>query len=727
MNLDTRLDRKPKPVDTEGLRAALKRLDRLLSAALDRMHTAPGPEARPDAYRGLYISREDVERILATEPGHTGLHSPSEVGAGRFHLGADTPGLRRITALFGLSAFETDLLMIALAPELDLRYEQLYAYLQDDVTRKRPSADLALSLLCPDLESKIGARRHLSPEAPLIRHRLLSLTTEPSHPLPPFLKKSLVADPRIVDFILGDAAIDAELRDWVRPGSPIPENGSPVPEESADERLRRRVSDAAADSSGLILYFEGEYGTGRKAAAADLCRGRGLGLLLCRADHLAETEASRVELSVRRLSREALLQDAGICLEGFDALLSDENRNRLSALFRGLEAGPSLVFLTGETAWEPTRDLCRTPFVRVSFARPGYDRRLAVWQRSLNGDLDPADRERLGPVADKFRFTGGQILDAAETARNLSRYRHGRAAKVGLDEVYDACRLHSNRRLSRLARKIVPRAGWEDIVLPADCMEQLRSISRRVRRRARVFDHWGFDRKLSGGKGINALFAGPSGTGKTMAAEIIARDLGLDLYKIDLSTVVSKYIGETEKNLSRIFDEAETANAILFFDEADALFGKRSEVKDSHDRYANIEISYLLQKMETFDGVAVLATNLRKNMDEAFVRRLAFSIHFPFPEADHRLRIWRTIWPDAVPISEDVDLDFMARRFRMTGGNIKNIALAAAFLAADDGRRVTMPHLIRATRQEFQKMGKTCVKTDFDPYYDIIAPGANGG
>ena len=211
-----------------------------------------------------------------------------------------------------------------------------------------------------------------------------------------------------------------------------------------------------------------------------------------------------------------------------------------------------------------------------------------------------------------------------------------------------------------------------------------------------------------------------------VAAEIIARDLGLELYKIDLSAVVSKYIGDTEKNLAKIFAEAETANAILFFDEADALFGKRSEVKDSHDRYANIEISYLLQKMEMFEGVAILATNLRKNMDEAFVRRLAFTVHFPFPEADHRLRIWRTIWPEALPVAEAVDLDFMARRFRLTGGNIKNIALAAAFLAADDGRRVTMDHLIRATRQEFHKIGKACVKTDFEPYYHIIAPGANG-
>ena len=734
MNEDTHPDITANAADVEGLAAALRRLDRLLAAAVDRVHAALGQDLRPDAYRGLYISREDVERILATDPGHPRVYpSPDsrvQAGdrkAGMFNMAAETPALKRLTALFGLSPMDADLLMIALAPDLDLRYEQLYAYLQDDVTRKRPSADLALGLLCPDLESKIAARRHLSPDAPLIRHGLLSLASDPSHPMPPFLKKSLVVDERIVDFILAGTTMDAALRPWVRPYPPVSPRIPPVLENASDEQLQRLVEGAASDPSGLILYFEGSYGMGRKAMAADLSRRRRLGLLVARAERLGEVDVPEIGPLMQCLVRESLLQDAAVYMEGFDRLLEEENPHRLAEVFRAFETGPAMVFLAGDAAWEPNRDLCLRPFVRVTFARPAYGRRLAVWHQSLNGDIDPVDRECLGAVAGKFRFSGGQILDAADTARNLARFRNGQAGKVHPEDLYEACRLHSNRRLGRLARKIVPRATWADIVLPADCLAQLRAITLSVRHRAQVFEHWGFDRKLSLGKGINALFAGPSGTGKTMAAEVIAHDLHLDLYKIDLSTVVSKYIGETEKNLARIFNEAETSNAILFFDEADALFGKRSEVKDSHDRYANIEISYLLQKMETFEGVAILATNLRKNMDDAFVRRLAFTIHFPFPEAAHRRRIWQGIWPDATPVSADVDLDFMARQFRLAGGNIKNIALAAAFLAADDGRRVTMPHLIRATRQEFHKMGKACVKTDFGPYYDIIAPGANGG
>ena len=231
--------------------------------------------------------------------------------------------------------------------------------------------------------------------------------------------------------------------------------------------------------------------------------------------------------------------------------------------------------------------------------------------------------------------------------------------------------------------------------------------------RSVVYGDWGFDRKLSVGKGLNVLFAGPPGTGKTMAAEIIAGELALDLYKIDLSSVVSKYIGETEKNLSRIFTEAETSNAILFFDEADALFGKRSEVHDSHDRYANIEVGYLLQRMEEYEGVVILATNFRKNMDEAFVRRIHCTVEFPLPNQKERLRIWETIWPASTPKGADLDLELISRRFELSGGNVKNIALGAAFLAADNGGVVSMAHLLHATRREFQKMGKVVGHGEF--------------
>jgi SpoVK/Ycf46/Vps4 family AAA+-type ATPase len=271
-----------------------------------------------------------------------------------------------------------------------------------------------------------------------------------------------------------------------------------------------------------------------------------------------------------------------------------------------------------------------------------------------------------------------------------------------------------------LAHHIQPVYTWDDIILPPDPLVQLREICYAVQYRPTVYTQWGFEQKLSRGKGTNAIFTGPSGTGKTMAAEIIANELGLDLYKIDLSAVVSKYIGDTEKNLERIFHEAQTSNAILFFDEADALFGKRSEVKDAHDRYANIEIAYLLQRIEEYDGIVILATNMKKNMDEAFVRRMQFTLEFPFPEEADRLRIWSKIWPTETPRGDDLDLAFMARQFKLTGGNIKNIALAAAFLAAADSSRVKMAHLIQATKREYQKMGKLCTQAEFGLYFHLV-------
>jgi SpoVK/Ycf46/Vps4 family AAA+-type ATPase len=328
--------------------------------------------------------------------------------------------------------------------------------------------------------------------------------------------------------------------------------------------------------------------------------------------------------------------------------------------------------------------------------------------------LDPT--VDLAALANTFRLSGGQIHDAATTARNLARTRDPHAPQITRDDLHVACRLQSNRKLAELAQQITPHYTWDDIVLPSEQMEQLHAIAHHVQYRALVYDAWGFERKLAMGKGLNVLFSGPPGTGKTMAADVVAHTLGLDLYKIDLSGIISKYIGETEKNLARIFGEARSSNAILFFDEADALFGKRTAVKDAHDRYANVEISYLLQKMEEYEGVVILATNLRKNMDEAFVRRLHFTVEFPMPGVDDRRRIWQQIWPAAAPRDPDLDLEFMAQQIELAGGAIRNIALASAFLAAADGGVVTMQHLIRATQREYQKMGKVLTSREFGEY-----------
>ncbi|CAG0978700.1 partial ATP-dependent zinc metalloprotease FtsH 3, partial [Anaerolineae bacterium] len=338
--------------------------------------------------------------------------------------------------------------------------------------------------------------------------------------------------------------------------------------------------------------------------------------------------------------------------------------------------------------------------LRLEMGVPEYDERVQQWRQYLNGSTLDIDE-----LAYKFKLTGGQIRDAVSMAYDMAAWRG--EGQPTLEDLYSASREQNNRKLTDLAVKIQPRYAWEHIVLPQDRVQQLQEICNQLRYAVQVYEKWGFGGRVANSRGLSALFAGQSGTGKTMAAEIIAKELGLELYKIDLASVVSKYIGETEKNLSRLFEAAEHSGAILFFDEADALFGKRSEVKDSHDRYANIEIGYLLQRMESYDGIAILATNLRQNLDEAFTRRLDFLVDFPFPEEEDRLKIWQISFPTGAPIGKDVDLGFVARRYRMAGGNIRNAAIASAFLAAsEDSTYIRMSHVTHAIRREHQKMGK---------------------
>jgi SpoVK/Ycf46/Vps4 family AAA+-type ATPase len=346
--------------------------------------------------------------------------------------------------------------------------------------------------------------------------------------------------------------------------------------------------------------------------------------------------------------------------------------------------------------------------LEMSFPIPGHRRRRALWTHFIEEGEEAVELD-LTPFAGQFELTAGQIRDAVASAHDLAA---GRGDPIRDDDISAASRRHSLPNLGQLATKIEPRFDWEDIVLPTDQLALLREIVDTVWGRPVVLDDWGVGRKLASSRGVTVLFAGPPGTGKTMGAEIIAGELGLDIYKIDLSTVVSKYIGETEKNLARVFKEAESSNAILFFDEADALFGKRSEVRDSHDRYANVEISYLLQQMEAYNGLTILATNLRANLDDAFTRRLQFAVDFPFPEEEYRLRIWRTLFPADVPRKADIDFGALARRFKLAGGNIRNVIVSAAYLAAADGGVVGMNHLLHGTRRELQKMGRLVGEED---------------
>jgi ATPase family associated with various cellular activities (AAA) len=697
----------------DGLTGALERLDRMLSRAVERIAQVTGDQAAGDPFRGLYITAQEASHMAARgrwspilgviddEPPVTAVLDPSS----------------RLAALaydFGLGAFDIDVLTIALAPEIDLGYGRLYAFLQDDVSRRRPSVDLALNLLCATVQAKTARREHFAADAPLIAGDLVTLGGDPVRPAESSLAQALEVDGGVARHLLGIGGPDPRLRlDATVVEAPPDTDAPPAPAAAAFE-LEPLVTEAHASRAPLRLCFSGPA-VGLKRATAEWLAARAGAPLscICLTGLLGAPDGLR--RAARRVLHEARLRHAIVLLEDLDALDPSDVR----ALSDALAGHRGVAILAGPDA-QPLRGQGLLGLLDVGFPVPEHDHRQACWREALARRGAAIAEDDLYALAGRFLLTPDQIADAVEAAGNAAQCR-GPGAEPSVDELYAAARYRSDASLAGVARKIRPSHTWDQLALPEETEDLLRDMCRQVEERHRVLDEWGFRRRFSLGTGVNALFTGPSGTGKTTAADIMGNALGLDVYKVDLSGVVSKFIGETEKNLDRIFRAAENSNAILLFDEADALFGKRSEVRDSHDRYANIEIAYLLQQMEQYEGVAILATNLRQNMDEAFVRRLQFVVEFPFPDEEQRARIWPLLFPDEAERDPDIDFELLARQFRITGGSIKNIVLGAAFLAAGEREAIGLPHLLRALRREYQKMGKVLTAAELEPFEELVA------
>jgi AAA+ superfamily predicted ATPase len=722
-------------LSVQHLQAELERVDVLIRREVRRWQLA-GQDPSDD-FRGLYLSDAQAERLLdrpfGTSWGQTVVLEPKEEQAFAAAYTEATSQvealaemarqrgqptrLERLATIFGLDRFELDVILICLAPALDLSYERIYGYLQDDITRKRPSTNLVLELLCDPGPERLKMLSRFSDSAPLLKHHLLERVLESETAVVPLLSQTLQLETSLTAWLLGEYQPHSELRPYARLLQP-----EITEEKETEDRLlaagvwpglERMIGGEFFDleRDWPILVFHGpdrvaQRSTARLIAVHSSYSPPGPRSLL-QVDLASVAVAGGSPRQILTLAlRDARLIGAIPYLVGWDACLADGSPQ--PDLLAELCAYPGLVIVAGRTAWQAQGIDRERTLLWVEFPVPTYSQRGMLWRHFLEQTQPETRLDVTGP-AGQFILTSSQIRDAVATARDRATQRGDSLREADL---FAAARAHSNPRLATLARKIVPRYTWEDIILPDDQLALLREIVATVRGRPKVLGEWGVGRKLAASDGVTMLFAGPPGTGKTMAAEVIAAELNLDLYKIDLSTIVSKYIGETEKNLERIFNEAQSSSAILFFDEADALFGKRSEVKDSHDRYANIEISYLLQRMEMYDGVTILATNLRANLDEAFTRRLQFAVDFPFPEEEYRVCIWRTLFPPSMPSAPDLDLALLARRFRLTGGNIRNIIVNAAFLAAAEDSSVTMEHLLHATRRELQKMGRLVNEDD---------------
>ncbi|MGV9529739.1 ATP-binding protein [Streptomyces cellulosae] len=653
----------PDPAD-----ALLTRVTRLRArVALLVEHRSAGDPTADDPLRGLYLSEAAVRHHL-----HTGPVAPQEPADDE-----EPPGdrLGPLARRLGLRPLEVTVLLAALAPDLDRSFEPLYGYLNDDVGRRRATTGLAFDLSGAPVH-RPETRAVLHPSAPLRTLALLDV----EEPERPFLSRSLRVPGRVVAHLLGDDTPDPSLAGRVRPLA-VPSVPGPPGEDTFTGRLAARLKEEP-----LTVHLR-EHREGEGLAHAARALPGGALHYTPRGPHDHEPSAA--------LLREARLLDRPLVVS-----LPPEDPG---AVVRALSVPDVPVVFTGPQPYDP--QWCDDDPLVLDAPRLGADA-LHTWTAALRDEAPAAPAGApgfdLAATVAPYHLGTDRVTRAVRAARALAAFDGTPLAPAHLRL---AARQQSTSGLEQHARRIRPAVTWDDLVLPDGPLTHLRELARRARLRDRVLGDWRLSAGGGRGRGVLALFAGESGTGKTLSAEVVAAELGLDLYVVRLSSVVDKYVGETEKNLERVFSEADRTDAVLLFDEADAVFGKRSEVKDSHDRYANTESAYLLQRLESFDGIALLTTNLRANIDEAFTRRLDLVVDFPFPDAGQRLALWKHCL-SRVPCADDVDVSRPARDFELAGGSIRSAVVTAAYAAADRDGAVTTADLLEGARREYRKAGR---------------------
>ncbi|MBP1932278.1 AAA family ATPase [Ammoniphilus resinae] len=719
----------------------LIRLDIVLEIEMQRMKKLLRQDPTTEAFRGIFMSSSEAQALLDDDEPFPEFTSDQKLMLQRLEQGiASRLELTRKKGLslpllhlknsFHLSDLDIRMLIVAIAPHVNRKYLKLFAYLQEDMTSQYLTIDHMLRLCCTNSEERRQAVARLTSASNGIRAFLAMPKLDNSSPTSSLLLSPIRLQERMVYYILGldwhDERILPHLKLY-----PTDENTLPLLiDQKQQEHMFQYSKQYQGAATPLVWMLHGPSGCGKTHQARHLCGRLGRSLLEWDLFYAPEEEFAFLE-AVDRVLLEAKLLDAVPAFDRIHLFQSSAHDQRTASkdlrqewLLNRLGTWDGMVFLFGEEKFKPILLPTSMKWIDIPLFIPGIGERQKLW-RTITKDTFPITDADAGLLAVKFRFPTGKIMAAVEEAKKQEVWRDI-TAEPHIPRPSNTQILHQSayqlisHRLKDKAVKMEARFGWEDLILPPETIQLLRQACSRLQHRHTVMYRWGFDRKMAYGKGISMLFTGPPGTGKTMSAMVIAREMDAELYRIDLSRVVSKYIGETEKNLSDIFEQARLSGAILFFDEADALFGKRSEVKDSHDKYANMETSYLLQKMEEYDGLTILATNFSQNLDEAFTRRIQFIIKYPFPDAVQREQLWRSAFPSQLPV-EEIDFAFLAQTFDLAGGPIKNIVLTASFLAASEGVPVSMKQLIEGAMQEYKKTGKLLLKDRLGPYADYVS------
>ncbi|MEM8639524.1 MAG: AAA family ATPase [Cyanobacteria bacterium P01_G01_bin.54] len=586
------------------------------------------------------------------------------------------PTFTQVAQTFGLSDFEQLILLLCLGAQLDYQWPDLLAKIPP--FQPYPTYKLAQTVYAKSLWTA-----HL-PTSPLRQWQLI--TINPKHPI---LTTSLLLPERLLHAILGHHPLEEKLHRLLRPlnakHNPLPSQHLTITRIAATWHTQMSSHDLPP-----ILHLQSPDSDNRRDTAYWVCQQLGY-----TPHHLLPaalpTDPTQLQTLLRLWEREVKLHPVALVVDRNSLNATHIPYQRSPDLFTLLDTLHSPILVLSEDA-PSSRD---RPWMTFELENPNRSEQLQLWQQTLPHPLTP---EQLKPITQQFNLNRQQL----EAACLQVQQADNSGAPDPQTQIWNACRAQIRPQLDELAQHLTTRESWEDLILPETQTQTLKDLMNRIKYRDKVYEDWGMGSKTNRGFGITALFAGASGTGKTMAANVIAQNLNLDLYRIDLSATVSKYIGETEKNLKRIFDAAESGGVVLLFDEADAIFGKRSPVNDSRDRYANLEVSYLLQRLETYNGLAILTTNLKESIDPAFLRRLQFVVRFPFPDEGQRRKIWQRVYPETVP-TENLSFQKLAK-LNVAGGNIRNIALNAAFKAAAAGTGVTMAHLLAATEGEFRKL-----------------------